>query len=204
MIADPQRLYHVTANYFFWQGLRWVPIGALGLLQAVLLADPDWWPLAPGYEDRLLLAALAAAVVACKLIGDYYARTFGQVRGFPGLHHRRGLVKWFLVYPAMLASLVLDATLASPLFLSGPVWAGALLAYRWSTGGGRRHYLLAAAVLAALPVVPATGRAAPGASMVALLLGVMGMIYVIGGILDHLELSRVLRPVEEQANHAAV
>jgi len=47
--------------------------------------------------------------------------------------------KWLLVYPAMVAAMIFDAKLDTPIFLSGIVFGAAIEAYRRSTGGGRRH-----------------------------------------------------------------
>lgn len=55
--------------------------------------------------------------------------------------------------------------------------------------------------MAALVVLPATGLVAPGRPVVGILLIGIGMLYVVGGILDHRELTRWLGrvPVESTA-----
>jgi hypothetical protein len=40
----------------------------------------------------------------------------------------------------MVAAMIFDAKLDTPIFLSGIVFGAAIEAYRRSTGGGRRHY----------------------------------------------------------------
>src|SRR5687768_13544196 len=126
-----ERIRNVTSNYFFWQGLRWVP---LGFVIAVFgLKDTPWWPINGIWNDVFLLAAVIAVIAACPLIGRYYKRTFGQVRDDPETHQRREWSKWFVVYPLLFASLVVDMAFKPAFFVSGPVRAVGILAYWWST-----------------------------------------------------------------------
>jgi hypothetical protein len=71
------------------------------------------------------------------------------------------------------------------------------VAYWASTGRGRRHYLGIALLFATLTFVPTLGLVPAGKSMLGLFIGVLGGVYVLAGILDHLELVRVLRPLRE-------
>jgi hypothetical protein len=177
----------VTANVWFWQGLRWAPGGLVFLLAAALSFLP---------ADRTLLVWLGwTGVLALwwylyRLADRYYARRFGVVIGLPGLHRRRDLIKWFVAYPLMSASVFVDLLAAPRIFFSGMVWAAALLAYRASTGGGRWHYLVGAAVLAALTTLPEVGVLDNGRPMVVLWAVVVGVLYLALGTLDHLELTR--------------
>jgi hypothetical protein len=120
------------------------------------------------------------------------------------MHARRERIKWTFVYPAMALSLVADTLLAPPILLSGFVWAGGILAYRRSTGGGRAHYLVAAPLLAAFGLLPLLGLVTPGKAVVNLFFAAVGIVFIIGGLLDHLELGRVLRPVRTSAHEAAI
>ncbi len=82
-----------------------------------------------------------------------------------------------------------------PIFITGIVWAAATLAYWWSTGRGRPHYLGAALLFASTSAWPALGVATRGHAMMNLFLAVLGATYMINGVLDHLELRRTLPPV---------
>jgi hypothetical protein len=135
---------------------------------------------------------LLACWLAYRRIDAWYARSFGRVSRIPGQFRRRELVKWLLVYPALGASLAADAIMEPPLLVSGVVWAAAVLAYWASTGRGRRHYPVAAALLAALTFVPLVGPVDRGRPAVALLIAAIGAVYVAGGVLDHRELVRLL------------
>jgi hypothetical protein len=194
---DLAQIRRVTDNYVFWQGLRWVPFGVLLLLQALVLAWPGARPLAEWWTDGLLLALLLVCWLAYRWIDGWYARTFGQVSAIRGRHRGRDAVKWLLVYPALGVSLVVDALVRPPLLVSGAVWGAAVLAYWASTGRGRTHYLWAAMLLVACTFLPLLDIVDRGAPMVALLLAVVGAVYVVGGMLDHCELARLLPRARE-------
>jgi len=185
----------VTANAWFWQGLRWAPGGLVFLLVAMT-------PLLPA--DQTLLqwecwtGAFALWWFLYRVADRYYARRFGVVVGLAGQHRRRDRIKWFVVYPMMAASIFVDMLAAPRIFLSGLVWAAALLAYRSSTGGGRPHYFVGAALLTALTPLPALNVLRNGPPMVILWAVVVGMLYLVLGTLDHLELTRRF-PLREDA-----
>jgi hypothetical protein len=196
--ARLERIRGVTANYFFWQGLRWVPGGFILAIAGLLWSD--WWPFAGWVEDVLLIGALLAALGISVAIGRYYRRVFGNVSGHPRQHARRNAVKWLVFYPSMSASLVIDGLVQPPLLLSGIVWGAAIVAYWWSTGRGRRHYLVAASILFVLAFLPALGVVSVGPPILSLFFIILGSIYIVGGVLDHLELRRLLPPVPSEAD----
>lgn len=183
------RINAVTANFFFWQGLRWVPLGAA----LVIIA----WGLAPGslvpesWASPLLIASLMVAFAVSAAIGRWYGRSFGRVRGIPGQHAHRTRTKWLVVYPALVVALLIDSIVKPPVLISGITFAAAIEAYRRSTGGGRLHYVIASVVFAVLTFAPILGLATPGRNALDFLIGVLGVTYVIGGLLDHRELTRM-------------
>ena len=186
-MSDLDTPRRVTANVWFWQGLRWAPGGLVFLLAAAM----SWLP-----ADWSLLVWLAwTGVLALwwhlyRLADRYYARRFGVVVGLAGQHRRRDLIKWFVVYPIMAASILADLLVAPKIFLSGLTWAAALLAYRASTGGGRRHYFVGAVLLVALSPLPTLGVLDNGRPMVVLWAIAVGTLYLALGVLDHMELAR--------------
>jgi hypothetical protein len=197
-----ERIQNVTSNYFFWQGLRWVPVGFVVLLCGLRRAP--WWPLTGIWNDIALFTAITVVIATSPLIGRYYRRTFGEVRDDPDTHQRREVMKWSVVYPAMLGSLIIDLTYKPAFFVSGPVWAIGILAYWWSTGRGRHHYLVAALCMGALGFVQWLEFVAPGKQMFAVFGLVLGAIYILGGLLDHFELRQLLRPIKEDQDEAPV
>ena len=97
----------------------------------------------------------------------------------------------------MLASLIIDFGYRPAFFVTGPVWAAGILAYWWSTGRGRRHYLAAAGCMASLSLLQWEGLVNPGKPMYTVFGALLGATYIVGGLLDHFELRQVLKPVKE-------
>jgi hypothetical protein len=198
-----QSIRAVTANYFLWQGLRTAAIGPILIVSGLSLLQPSWYPF--DSEDALpLLATLILGCIGFLAAGRYYEKTFGSVRGLPGQHTRRDVIKWFIVYPVMFLATYLDAKFAPKLGISGIVWAAATLAFWWSTGRGRLHYIPAAILLALTSFLPLFGVIPPGAESVGMVMTVVGAVYIVNGVLDHLELMRILPPVREDEHATAI
>lgn len=198
-MTEADLVRRVTANYWFWQGLRFQPFGVFLVLEALaLVAAPD------ALQLPIIVLGLLGALVWYRRVSRYYDRNFGYVRDLPGAHRVRSSMKWLVVYPALAISLVVDARLAMPLFVSGLVWAAGVVAYWWSTGRGRLHYLVAAGVLAVLTPLPLAGIVSPGTPMLTVLLVVTGLVYVVGGVLDHRELVRLLPPPEDVSDGSTI
>jgi hypothetical protein len=193
-----RRIRAVTANFFFWQGLRWVPLGAALLL--VTWSTMPSFPLSAPWRNALPWLTMALGLGASWLCGKYYVRTYGHVRSLSGMHARRDAIKWGIVYPAMCLALIIDGLLKPPIMVSGLVFALGIEAYRRSTGGGRRHYLLASVLFGVATLAPTLGLMQPGRDVLAFVIGGLGIVYMIGGVLDHLELRRMLQ-VRDQDDH---
>ena len=198
-----RRIHHVTDNFFFWQGLRWIPMGVA--LLAFAVASSPRVPVPPTLRAWIALPVFGLAIwLSSSVLGRYYARHFGRVRGDPSRHTLRTSVKWFIVYPAIVAGLFIDAKFAPRVIVSALVFAIAIEAYRQSTGGGRIHYVIAAIGLVAFSVLPLFGVVSTGKHVLTPLIGVVGLIYIVGGVLDHRELVRLLAPHPEQAHVSPV
>jgi len=201
--AALDRINAVTANFFFWQGLRWVPLG-IALLVVAWSYGPGS-PVPKSWVSALFVATMVLALSASAMVGRWYARSFGRVRGIPGQHARRTRTKWLVVYPALLIALLVDGIAKPSVLVSGITFAVAIEAYRRSTGGGRAHYIVASIAFAALTFAPTLGLAKPGAGGLNLLIAVLGATYTIGGLLDHRELTHVFPDVHDSdAPHGAV
>lgn len=186
---DLDLIRRITRDLWFWQGLRFAPAGIV-----LAIAGTSWsgmWP-ASVPEEVPVLVGIGVAGIGYRAASRYYARTMGEVRPDLSLTRVRSQVKWFVVYPAMVASLVFDGLAASPIFVSGPVWAASLLLYRLSTGGGREHYLVLAAITAMLGILPLIDSSLAGAGSFGIFFTWFGIVYVVGGILDHVALTRAL------------
>ena len=189
--SELQRIEDVTANFFFWQGLRWAALGS-ALIAGIVVSEQF---AAREARVAVLVVSVFLGFLLSSSAGRYYARAYGRVRARPELAARREHLKWNVVYPLMFVSLLVDALWKGPVLLSGPVWAAAILAYRNSTGHGRVHYIFIAAALAASFFAPQF--IGPGRETVNFFFMLVGAAYAIGGVLDHLELRRILRPVVE-------
>jgi hypothetical protein len=204
MIEDRLHTIHdVTDNFFFWQGLRWIPMGA-AMVACAAVSSPRL-PVPPVQRGWIAGLAFAAALwLSTTVLGGYYTRQFGRVRGDPSRHSLRTSLKWLVAYPALCVALVIDATRAPQVSVSSLAFAIALEAYRQSTGGRRVHYRWAAIGLVAFSTLPAFGLASPGKGILAPLIGVIGFIYVVGGLLDHRELLRILASVQEEPDVSSI
>ena len=187
---DLRRIHAVTANFFFWQGLRWVPLGAA--LVVFAWSSLPSFPLPAAWRDTTPWITLTFSLAASWLIGAYYAHIYGHVRSLPGMHARRNALKWSVVYPAMALALIVDGVMKPPIMVSGLVFAAGIEAYRRSTGGGRLHYVVASVLFAVATFAPILGVVQPGKDVLTFVLGSLGGVYMIGGVFDHFELRRLL------------
>lgn len=153
--ADARRFREFSANFFFWQGLRWVPLGAGVLLWGVSFTPA--WPLPALTREWVPAIAMLGALLASAAIGRHYQQTYGSTETLRSVARRQGAVKWLVVYPAIVAALLVDGRLRSPILISGLVLAIALVLYVRATGGRRFHYLVAAIGLSGLSLLPSSG-----------------------------------------------
>jgi hypothetical protein len=186
-----RQIHDVTDNFFFWQGLRWIPMGAA--LLGCAAAYTQRLSLPHPVRQWISLPMFAVALwLSTSVLDRYYARRFGRVRGDPSRHRRRTFIKWAIAYPAIAVAFFIDARIAPPMLASALAFAVAIEAYRQSTGGGRVHYIVAALALLVFAMLPQFGVLDPGRASFAPLIGLVGVVYVIGGLLDHAELVRIL------------
>lgn len=186
----------VTDNFFFWQGLRWIPLGAALFLTATAMLPGS--PLPRAVRNWFWVPLFAVAYwLSMSVLGRFYASRFGRVRSDPSRHRLRTSIKWAVVYPAIVVAMVVDAKVAPPILLSAVAFGAAIEAYRQSTGGGRLHYIVASIALVGFAFLPMLGMLDPGKRAFAPLIAALGLIYVVGGLLDHRELVRVLGDREE-------
>lgn len=187
-IERSDRVRAVTDNLFFWQGRRFIALG-LVLIVAAFANRPGMNEIV---GDGALIASLIVATLAATLLGRRYRAEFGHVRPIPGAHAARARLKWMLVYPAMIGAVAADLLYPMPILLSGLVWAGGIHLYRVSTGGGRNHYLVLIAMLAALTLTPlvidATNKQA-----ISLMFLLLGAGYSVCAWLDDREMRSILR-----------
>jgi hypothetical protein len=85
-----------------------------------------------------------------------------------------------------------DVLWRPPVLITALAFGGAIEAYRESTGGGRLHYVVAAVGFVAFSLLPIFGVLPTGIAAVAAVIALTGAVYVVGGVLDHRELVRIL------------
>ena len=188
-IDRSQKLRAVTDNFFFWQGLRFIALGPVMILAGLVASLPN---VHERTGDLILLGGIIVAIFASTRLGRRYRDEFGSVSPIPGAHRMRSLAKWLIVYPVMVGAFVLDLLSPTPVLVSGLVWGGAVLLYRRSTGGGRDHYLVLAAVLAGLALAP-LAAGVTGKAMCYVLFIVLGAGFSVCAWLDDREMRRVLK-----------
>lgn len=198
-----RRIHTITDNLFFWQGLRWVPVGAALIIISLALS-----PAAPVPKVLRPWVGIPLIVIAFWLsqsvIGRHYARTLGRVEMDNQRHTRRTTIKWLVACPALALAMVADARWQPPVMVSGIVMALLIEAYRESTGGGRLHYVAASASLVAIALLPLWNVIAPGIPALNVVMGYVGAIYVFGGVLDHRELLRAIAAATEAVDVGAI
>jgi len=198
---------YVTQNYNSLQGLRMVPFGLF------YLASAAGW-LGKQGDCTFSIPALVLAILLYFGLGAYYRQRFGRVHHAPvNLGPIRLAVEspvWFVVglgaFLVFWAISALDYFLRPPVSLLGLSLAAGLAAvWLLPTFRPRVHYLVMAILVTGISLLPLAGFSS-GNEILApvegtLLYIVLGSIFVVGGLMDHLILVRVLKPLPEDASH---
>src|ERR1051325_528961 len=101
-----RQIHDVTDNFFFWQGLRLIPMG-IAMLVAGLTSSAAV-PIPHAARQWIPPPLLAIAVwLSLSVLGRYYANRFGRVASDPSRHTVRTSIKWFVVCPAIAGALVI-------------------------------------------------------------------------------------------------
>ncbi|MCC6189516.1 MAG: hypothetical protein IT318_10795 [Anaerolineales bacterium] len=189
---DLQRVRFVTGQFYYLQGLRIVPIG----LYLVLLAT-GW--LGRQGDCTLQLPALLLALALYFVAGRYYERRFGRVQ-----RQSQRAAEALLVLVALivfLAANAIDAVGQLPVSLTGLGMASFLFAvYAVHGSRYRQHYAILGVGMLVLSLLPLAWKQT-GLSLDRVLLGAFGLAYVVGGVLDHLLLTRTLKPLPDEQTH---
>lgn len=190
-----ERARTVTANYIDSKGLYTVLMGLFLISMTLLIRDGNLEP---------LFLSLPVIIVLSLLLRTYYRWRFGDVRPLqtPQRIFMRTMLPVLVVLGYLLAIII-----AGHLGVIGP-WLFAVLliisclTMLGSSWRARVHYMVSAALLAAFILVPLGALTTSGVhpmeweypNMVALLLGIL---FVVNGLLDHRTLVRTLPPVAE-------
>lgn len=204
-IRDLERVRYVTENYDNLQGLTRVPIGlALLIVWAFFLISGFEISSQPVADIFITLSLLAGGVLILLFfrIRKYYTRRYGRVRVFPRLFSRRravgGVVALTILFAGAFFVLWLGASVelvSLPLILLG---LGAMeMIDRWPERRLRPHYFVAGALAALAGLVVLflvlSGIRYPDVLLLHLMSAFIGLVLVIGGVLDHLLLVRTMK-----------
>jgi len=217
-LADPaaveahhRRVRYVASYFPLLQGLRYLPL-AVGAIASsiwlvmdarITLSQPNLWFAAA------INIPIVAALVAIVPIGVWYRRTFGSVTMSRQTKQLALLFMLLLTLAGLLAFPFMKPS--GPWMTPGFLAFGALssAAYYWFTGKIAPHYLWLGAVLAALGALDVAGFSpfcaavsalhAPAAANCGAAAGLfaLGVLGVVGAVLDHRLLVRTLPRAQE-------
>jgi len=189
------RVRYVTSRFTAFQGLTRVPLALLCLAYGLYVVTTGETPLV-----ALVLVTLALAV-APMAMDRYYKRAFGSVTPTPTrlLWEVVTAVANFAVVGLMIGAMVLVLRALAPVLIVAGVGMGIWQLLVW-----RRHAVVlpsSVAFAALLPVVGLLLLLFPDRQWVESGAGnwaavATGVAVLIGGVLDHLVLTRTVRPIE--------
>jgi hypothetical protein len=194
-MPDLKRIHYLTKHYGELLGLGWLPIGVFFLtqvpFQAGWIETPEWLDTA-----HIILGSLLSSWLG-PLIAKWYERRFGKVK--PSLANiDRWALSWGVLFFVVIAGQVVDGVLDPPVSLLCLALAGTLLAFWWRGSRWAWHYAAMALGIAVVGLLPlftdlSTRELIRGGGSALLL----GTIFTVGGIFDHLLLVRTLKRVPE-------
>jgi hypothetical protein len=208
-MKNVQKIRFIAANYGALQGLRMLPFNLLALWVS-------WWANQVGGRSGDLTLPVLMFVLSCLFylgIDQYYKRTFGQVKQKTRestMDAAIGITWGFL----SLAAFGIDTGLNLPFSTLGLVFAlGLGVEYARLTlrahGPYARYYLLLAALMAAISLLPLTGSGAWWQAIgfhtpVLAILAVIGLFGILAGLISHYYLLRALRSAGEAPDGTTV
>lgn len=176
------RVRYITRNFDALQGLKMVPFGLFFLTMGA-----GW--LGEQGDLSLSLPAFVLTLLVYWLIGRYYTRNFGRVNS-----ERSNLVNNFILPLAVILILwvaaAVDYWMPLPVSIFGLTLAVILFVWWWLQEQRTRiHYAVMAGLIALISLAP-LGGIQEGWSIIqqpgTIFYLLVGAIFVIGGILDHL------------------
>ena len=179
---NPTHVRYITRNFDALQGLKMVPFGLF------FLAMGAGW-LGEQGDLSLSLPAFVLTLLVSWLISRYYTRNFGRVNS-----ERSNLVNNFLLPLAVILILwvaaAIDYSMRLPVSVFGLTLAIILSFWWWLQEQRTRiHYAIMASLIVLISLAPLAGIGEgwliiqPSGTVFHLL---VGAIFVLGGILDHL------------------
>lgn len=151
----------------------------------------------------LLFVMLIGACLLYFVIENYYERRFGWVQTF-SLNRKQAIaVATLMVVLVVVGSI--NLAFQPPIHMIWLVWGMSLTAIYWRERHSRMHYVATGVLVSALSFIPLLGisRTELGYETSGLML-FLGILYVVGGVLDHLLLVRTMKTLPEEDDVRAV
>ena len=205
---DLERVRYVTTNFNYLQGLAMMPVGAIFLIFAAM--EAGWLPMPTWGSEVLNLVGLGVALALAWIAHQYYNRTFGRVVSescVPRNPNWAAIIGvWTLIFGLLVGALLLDSWLKPPVILFGLTMAALTFAYYWPRRSFAAHYLAIAGVIALISLFPIVGASAENPAFRPSILSfiILGLIFIVGGLFDHILLARTLKPVPEADDDKSV
>lgn len=207
-MLDLKRVQYIAANYYYLQGLKIVPLGIIFVVWAAmrggLIQSNEW------IYEFLSVWGFAIGFGLYGFIQLFYDRVYGRA-GFemclpePG-KRLASFARMTAIVVALIGAAMLDQWLQPPVLLFGLTIAGLMLVYYWPRRDFAMHYMIMALLIAAASLLPlismltGDGSLKPAVASFAM----VGLVFIVGGILDHLLLVRTMRPVSEARDGNAI
>jgi hypothetical protein len=202
-VQDLKRVQFVTANYASLQGLKMAPLGLWLCLGA---ARSFGW--VPWYTLIASLLALCVAGGLWLLIGHRYDHDFGRVRPTPQKAHqvlRTGILVVLVSFPWLLILSFVDGALQLPVSTVGLAVAALLFLWLWQSARRlQKHYLVVAALIAIVSLLPLLGITSTGRLFRGVLGATFGTSLIATGVLDHRQLVCTLGALPQERDDGAI
>lgn len=206
-IRDLERVRYVTENYEQLQGLRNVPLGfvvlALGVFMLSSASLPPFSPVASDVFFYGSFALLAVAFLLYFVIGNYYERRFGWVH--TSSIKRKQVVSAITGITVLILIGIVNLVFQPPIHMIWLFWGLALTVIYWRERRFRMHYIAIGLLVSALSFMPLLdiSRTEPIHDAGGLIL-FLGILFVVGGFLDHLLLVRTMKTLPEADDGRAI
>jgi len=163
-MEDLKRIRVITAQYHSLQGLRALPFLIWALLINITDAGEVTGIRGMGLDYRCLLFVPGLGVVwaLSRWIGKYYECTFGRVEGLPSRNRSLGWLATILFLIIFFISVWVDGLLRLPVIVTSLVLAAAMVYSWWTSYRFLTHYLVLAAFLVGLALLPLLGVSIDG------------------------------------------
>ncbi len=195
-MTDMLKIRQLAAHYRGLQGLRMLPVslwilafGAVNPIMGLPQGRLD-------YQCLLLVPGLAVVFVLTALVGNYYDRTFGWVKKLPPRNRLLEVLGVAAFLGITYIGIMIDGMRRLPISVVGLIFAATYLIGWWMMDRLPIHYVVTAAILVVLSLLPLTGLPANG-HWFDLLGGsistiILGITMIVNSLLGHMVLVRNL------------